>query len=284
MLSKELVPCKSLHSPWAWSAWNALEWMPWLDCGRPAPSCFFQPDAFLFCLGQLENLPWRIMLMGLLFKYEWFLASWASIWFISLSMCFIILGCSQNVLGLHIGLCKLLQLDSFTMCWLKPQMLWWIKGLWDSHLLQLGRFLPSGALKEVLDSPMHLWPMHLKINHYHVTFVCGTPKCGSQINASIPPFFCPISVAIVIPIHMAGWCWMSMLTYWTNGLFALGGVHILSQSHPLAISWICAQKVNPRGFKVQRNAFLILISAVMVCCLSFTNVPRVRKTYHLHNW
>jgi hypothetical protein len=43
--------------------------MPWLDRGRPAPSCFFQLDAFLFCLGQLENLPWRIMLMGLLFKY-----------------------------------------------------------------------------------------------------------------------------------------------------------------------------------------------------------------------
>jgi hypothetical protein len=78
--------------------------------------------------------------------------------------------------------------------------------------------------------------MHLKINHYHVTFVCGTPKCGSQINASIPPFFCPISRGYCDP-NSHGWMMLDvnadLLNKWT---IALGGAHILAQSHPLAIS------------------------------------------------
>ena len=223
--------------------------------------------------------------MGLLFKYEWFLASWASIWFISLSMCFI-----------HTWL--------FAECSGPPYWAVQAAPAWFIHhvLTQapnamvnqrpLGfaspptwAFLAIGGPQRSTGFPYAPMTYALKNKSLprHIRMWNTQVRFANQCQYSTI-FFCPISHGYCDP-NSHGWMMLDvnadLLNKWT---IALGGAHILSQSHPLAISWICAQKVNPRGFKVQRNAFLILISAVMVCCLSFTNVPRVRKTYHLHNW
>ena len=135
--------------------------------------------------------------------------------------------CSQNVLGLHIGLC--LRCSSL---------------IHDHHVLTQAPnamvnqrpsgfaspptwvFLAIGGPQRSTGFPYA--PMHFEINHYHITFICGTPKCASQINADQRGYCDPNS-------H--GWMMLDvnadLLNKWT---IALGGAHILSQSHPLAIS------------------------------------------------